>query len=184
MQTAAIGKPGVDERLRAVQSPAGTRQHALDQLLDVTRFEHDAGQLVLTATCREHAPGFVHPDLFDLRVIQERRDRTESHDPLTEQRDIPIGERWESTGEVSVSVVQNDFVDERTQRTVVIEREFAPTQQFTNVLLHQFDRRRDGYRVHDVTAVARTRNSRSHADRGAISCNGRPSHTTRANSVS
>ena len=71
MKPTAVSKHGVDERIREIKAPAGSPQHSLDELTNLTITQDDCCELTSPASCGEHSAWLVDPDFLDVRIVEE-----------------------------------------------------------------------------------------------------------------
>jgi hypothetical protein len=124
-----VGKGGIHEGAREIQPSSAAAQHPLNEIPELRRLENDVGQEVALALGTEHAPRRVDPDLFDLRVVEERLQWTQPghsiQDTLLDA--LRVLDPGEGGRLRSSFIVINNLRDEpRHASTVVLRRIEAP----------------------------------------------------------
>jgi len=87
VQAGAIGHGRVDEGGRHVDPPSRRAQHPLNQIAELTRGQDGRRQLAATAAGDEDPTRLIHPDLFDLGVVQVALQRAEARHPVQDVAD-------------------------------------------------------------------------------------------------
>lgn len=80
MQPRTVGHHRVDEGLTEVDPAPGGTQHPLDQVGQRLGGQDGRGQLGTSPARNEDLAGLVHPDLFDLWIVQIPLQRAETGD--------------------------------------------------------------------------------------------------------
>jgi hypothetical protein len=124
VQPGAVGQHCVDKWRAQVDSPARAAQHSLDEIGDCIAGEDERRQLGPPAPRHEDPTRFVDPDLLDLRIIEERLQRSEARygvdDEASDLRRIV--NRRQRRGDRSISVVADDLVHELANRAALGDR--------------------------------------------------------------
>ena len=138
MQSRAIGKLGVHERLAQVQPAAGQPQHPFDQVGNLLGGQDDRGQLRASTPGDEDPAGLVDPDLLDLPVVEELLQLAEASD-LVEHRAgrLPwIGQRRQGGNRCPVKVIGHHLLDQPAGGVRFQHRiERAATDEFAHLVL-------------------------------------------------